>query len=256
MKISASITKHAPTASRTKTPDQKGDSSSSTIKPSEKSLSLGSQLTDLESPEPGTPSVVAISPVRRVVSAQVGHEELSSDYGNDLPSPSALLIDINNSTGKVNGECNDTHQDSKIDGLFDWTDDWIDIDEPWQPIRPPTPEQNAPQSSDLINQQKQRLCFEDDFQASASFHHLDNNQPSKRTVPFAGENQHPFKKKKARCESSLSHRREGVLVGSNATNSMLDDDIKVPSPPAAASKDWEDIDSSLLDEFSDIVNFF
>lgn len=242
-------------ASRTKTPEQKGDSSSSTIRPSEKSLSLGSQLTDLESPEPGTPSVVAISPVRRVVSAQVGHEELSSDYGDDLPSPSALLIDINNATVKVDGECNDTHQDSKIDGLFDWTDDWIDVDELWQPIRPPTPEQSAPQSCETLKHTRPSP-LQDDFQASASFHHLDNDQPSKRTVPFADENQQPFKKTKTQRESSLSRRAESVIAESNTMNSTLDDDIKAPSPPATMPKDWEDIDRSLLDEFKDIVNFF
>src|SRR5699024_12382977 len=48
-----------------------------------------------------------------------------------------------------------TDEDLEIDHeIFDWTDDWIDIDEPWRPVQPTTPkknESNADRKSTRLN---------------------------------------------------------------------------------------------------------
>lgn len=231
-----------------------GDKRGSTQKPSEQPITIGSQLTEVESPAPV------------VVSSSTKRAQSSSDYGDDdfddLPSPSALLNgDISSAMSDGNKKENDAHEDVGIDkSVFDW-DDWIN-DDPVEPLTPKQNETSALQPVDMMNQQihsespgtlGQSTAEEMDLDSRAldSFHNVEDCQPSKRTVPFMDENRNPLKRKKIQRESlSLSQEQGEIIpVERNGTNPGTN---KPPSLP----KDWEDIDPLLLDEFKDIVNFF
>ena len=283
-KISSSITKKdASTASsKIKTTERrsKGEdphSSSSTVKPSEPSVTLGSQITEIESPTSKMPSAFVLSPApaqaaRAVVSSAQGKavEQFASDYGDDsfddLPPPSALIEDVSKLTRNSSKEGKKkANEDMGIDhGIFDWADDWIDIDEPWRPVQPTTPKENkrkASQHGDTGDKPTQAVSpviidlseldgIDPDNRALDSFH---DHQPPKRTAPFVDENDEHAKRAKTQNESSsLSQTLGGILVETTLGNIN-----NIPSPSAASlSKDWDDIDPLLLDEFKDIVNFF
>lgn len=277
-KISSSITKKDASAASSKIKAterrSKGEdphSSSSTVKPSEPSVTLGSQLTEIESPTPEMPSAFVLSPApapRAVASSARGEAvEFASDYGDgsfdDLPPPSALIGDVSNlARNPSKEEKKKTNEDMQIDhGIFDWTDDWIDIDEPWRPAQPTTPKEstrNASQHGETEGKPTQAVSpviidlseldgIDPDNQALDSFHH-----PPKRTVPFVDENNQQAKRAKTQNDSSsMSQKLGGILVETTLGNIN-----NLPSPSASLSKDWDDIDPLLLDEFKDIVNFF
>ena len=259
-------------------------SSSSTVKRSEPSVTLGSQLTEVESPTSEMPSAFVLSPApalapRAVASSARGEaiEQLASDYGDDsfedLPPPSALVGDVSNSRNSSKEEKKKTSKDMEIDhGIFDWTDDWIDINEPWRPVQPATPKKNERSVSkhgDTKDKPTQAVSpaiidlsdvdgIDPDNRTLESLHRLDDHQPPKRTVPFVDENgQHAKRAKTQNESSSLSQELGGILVETTLGNIN-----NLPSPSSAAAaakslpKDWDDIDPLLLDEFKDIVNFF
>lgn len=282
-KISSSITKKDASAASSKIKAterrSKGEdphSSSSTVKPSEPSVTLGSQLTEIESPTSEMPSAFVLSPApapRAVASSARGEAvEFASDYGDgsfdDLPPPFALIGDDSNlARNPSKEEKKKTNEDMEIDhGIFDWTDDWIDIDEPWRPAQPTTPKEstrNASQHGETKDKPTQAVSpviidlseldgIDPDNGDLDSLHHLDDNKPPKRTVPFVDENNQQAKRAKTQNESSsLSQKLGGILVETTLGNIN-----NLPSPSASLSKDWDDIDPLLLDEFKDIVNFF
>ena len=277
-KISSSITKKDAFTARNK--GENPHSCSSTVKPSEPSVTLGSQLTEIDSPVPEMPSAFVLSPAPRAVASSArgkAVEQFASDYGDnsfdDLPPPSALIGDVSDSTrNSSKKETKKTSEDMEIDhSIFDWTDDWIDIDEPWRPVQPATPEEserNASQHGNTKDKPTQAVSpviidlseldgIDPDNRTLESLCHLDDHQPPKRTVPFVDENgQHAKRSKTQNKSSTLSQKLGGILVETTLGNIN-----KPPSPSSAAAmaslpKDWDDIDPLLLDEFKDIVNFF
>lgn len=255
MKLSATIAKGAFTTSNTKVSgrENKGDKAekNNTQKPSVKST-LESKLTEVEPPDP----IVVSSRVKRTQSSDYGDDDF-----DDLPSPSVLLNgDVSIETGDTNKDEKKTREDAEIDkNVFDW-DDWIEIDDPVEPLTPRQNETNALQQVDLTIQSPSTIAPTEeemvpDSRALCSFHDVEDYQPSKRTAPFVDENRHPLKRTKTKIQREsfpLSHGQGGlILVERNGANP--DPGTNKPSTP---SKDWEDIDPLLLDEFKDIVNFF
>lgn len=222
-----------------------------TQKPSANST-LESKLMKVESPDP----IVVSSGVKRTQSSDHGDDDF-----DDLPSPSALLNgDVNIKTDYVTKEGKETREDAGIyKSVFDW-DDWIEIDDPVEPLTPKQNKTDALQQVDLTIQSPSILAPTEeemvpDRRALRSFQDVKDYQPTKRTVPFVDENRHPLKRMRTKTQCQilpLSHvQGEIVLVERNGTN---------PGPgtnrPSSPPKDWEDIDPLLLDEFKDIVNFF
>lgn len=284
MKISASITKNAFTGgsrSNAKISDgeDKGDRNSNdprnfTKKLFKRSLTLDSPGTEVESPLPKTHSVFDVSPTPPIMekTAQL-HIAVrpSSDYGNDnlgdLPSPSALgLGGVSDSSSKEDTKSGNNTESQADNGIFDLTDDCncIGLDEPWRPVtqrHPDTPthnESNALKDKDIDATYRQTdlrsTGSTESFAPKAS--HIEHRQPPKRPFPFADENQPRSKQRKTlQSDNNSSPFSERVtnlgetLVESNTMG------LK-PSATEALTKDWDDIDPSLLDEFKDIVNFF
>lgn len=281
-KISSSITKKDAFTARNK--GENPHSSSSTVKPSQPSVTLASQLTEIDSPVPKMPSAFVLSPAsapapRAVASSARGKavEQFASDYGDDsfddLPPPSALFGDFSDSTRNSNRkEKKKISEDMEIDhSIFDWMDDWIDIEEPWRPVQPATPkenERNAPQHGDTKDNPTQAVSpviidlseldgINPDNRTLESLHRLDDHQPPKRTVPFVDENgQHAKRAKTQNESSSLSQKLGGILVETTLGNINNLPSSSSAAATASLSKDWDDIDPLLLDEFKDIVNFF
>lgn len=250
LKLSASMAKKGASAGREDKEDKSNTRSAQvqSVKPT-----LESTFTQVESTDP----LAMPSGVKRMQS--------SSDYGgddfDDLPSPSALL------NGNVSIETDDSIKEKENareekqfeKSVFDW-DDWIEIDDPVEPLTPKQNETNTLQQIDLTSQSPNTLVLsgeemDSDNRVLCSFHDVEGYQPSKRTIPFVDENRPPLKRTKTntQCESFPLYHGQGeiALVERNGTN---------PGPrtdkPTSSPKDWEDIDPLLLDEFKDIVNFF
>lgn len=284
MKISASITRNAFTggsSSNAKISDgkDKGDRNSNdprnpTKKPFERPLTLDSPGTEVESPLPKTLSVFDVSSTPPVMGkteqlhfAVRPSSEYSNDSLEDLPSPSALGPgDVSDSSSKENIKPGDNTESQADNGIFDLTDDcsWIDLDEPWPPViqhHPDKPAHN--EGNELKDKDIDVTNRHTDFRSTGSTEsfapktsHIEHSQPPKRPLPFADENQPRLKQRKMpqsnNTFTSFSERVTKMGKTLVESNTM---DLK-PSATEALTKDWDDIDPSLLDEFKDIVNFF
>lgn len=284
LKISASITKNAFTggsSSNAKISDgkDKGDRNSndpinSTKKPFERSLTLDSPGTEVESPLPKTHSVFDVSPTPPVMGkteqlhfAVRPSSEYSNDSLEDLPSPSALGPgEVSDSSSKEDIKPGDNMENQADNGIFDLTDDcnWIDLDEPWRPViqrHPDIPAHN--ESNELKDKDIDATYRQTDLRSTGSTEsfapktsHIEHSQPPKRPLPFADENQPRSKQRKTpQSNNNFAPFSERVTkLGETLVESNTMD--QKPSATEALTKDWNDIDPSLLDEFKDIVNFF
>lgn len=144
----------------------------------------------------------------------------TSDDGFDLPSPTDLVLG-----GLSNGPLEDS--------LFDLSDDinWA-LDEPWEP-------------KDKTNTTDKKK----------SIHTM---QQTVNTDPHATKSKRPLLSPDIveACSKQTKTLESNQVASLSQDGHVYPVTMKTTPAMTGPTKDWDDIDPSLLDEFKDIVNFF
>ncbi|GFF96560.1 ATP-dependent DNA helicase MER3 [Aspergillus lentulus] len=261
-------------AGRTSTIEARDKSSGKTHTKDVGSTGIDSDITDIE-------DIFHLNSTSHVSKPQCSSSDYGDDSFDDLPSPSKLLVGCSTATtNQVKGET-ETFA-SKCDDITEADDTWTDVDDLFtytvQPSSTDSPEQiKIHTATSATGKQDQTLVLPDNsmFERNAVSNEADIPRTSETDVdkaldPSRVSDEHRGRKRDLswqtgrilsdeRMEKRMKHdelsripRGQVETAIGKETNGSIQGSANLPEVP----KDWDDIDSALLDEFKDIVNFF
>ncbi|UDD55823.1 hypothetical protein AFCA_003410 [Aspergillus flavus] len=209
-----------------------------------------------------------------LICPDVNTKDSSSDYGDDsfsdLPSPSDLLI--GRTTRLTDRRAQTTSKETYLNKNVRTKDDWIYTDEPWLTLPSSLPNslvQGKDATSTTAAETSRGSVLEpkacssngsqgakNDNQATTETNEVEYIGRKRRRSLASGDKAHDKRVTKRHiddqaaeaCASLRQYHSTDTLSGYHQNPQ--------PYEPADLPAIWDDIDSTLLDEFKDIVNFF